>query len=309
MKKLKKFIYIFSATLATTFAVSVVASCSTPSLPPKLLEKNYVYDSTDKYYESLDGLSGKALISALIQLQDKKSKKQTHSYADLVDFYDKHHRDKYYDKDNSIIDVYSEINGRDPYTYPNYTRGVSSTTKEGKGLNREHIVPQSWFGRSPLPRSDVHFVFPSDAFVNEKRSANPHDNVVGNVNQTFLSGAKLGRNSKNDLVFEPNDMMKGDIARAYLYFAFTYAKNPEYRNSSFFEVFEPYLKEHYLKTYTEWNKLDSVDEFNIVVNNEAAKFNNGLRNPFIDYPNILESLFGENPKPFVNKGVLRSVKK
>lgn len=280
------------------------------TLPPKLLEENFVYDLTNNYYASLDGLSGKTLRDELIKIQGINAKKQKHKYQDLPNFYELHFRDKYYDNDNSIIDVFSEIHGTDPYNYPNYTRGISSTNEEGKGLNREHVIPQSWFRKNKTARSDAHFVWPSDVFVNAERGNVPHDNIVGDPTKTFKSGAKLGKNLLNEIVFEPQDFVKGDIARAYLYFTFTYPSIISVVNlNSIFEKNEPYIPQRYLDIYTKWHKLDTVDEFNIIVNNEIAKFNMGVRNPFVDYPNLLDSLFGENPKPFVNKGVLVSVRK
>jgi len=79
--------------------------------------------------------------------------------------------------------------------------------------------------------SDPYHIWPTDGKVNGMRSNYPHG-VVGNATYTSLNGSKLGSNLNSGYsagysgtVFEPIDEFKGDIARAYFYFATRYQEN------------------------------------------------------------------------------------
>ncbi|UWV77974.1 endonuclease [Mycoplasmopsis cynos] len=141
--------------------------------------------------------------------------------------------------------------------------------------------------------------------VNNIRSNWPHGNVVNPINTT-KNLSKLGKDQNNQVVFEPIDEFKGDIARAYLYFLITYAKDKiNYKNSIYTNAF-PYIKKEFLNTYLNWNIQDKVDAWDIHRNNVIFQYQ-GNRNPFIDYPNLSNSLFGENLVPFHNLGVLKDI--
>ncbi|WP_051521852.1 endonuclease [Mycoplasma leonicaptivi] len=267
----------------------------------------YIYDSSDNYYQSLEGLSGIQLWKALNQINI--SKRQYNSgYKALPNFYNTSNafKDTLYEKDNTILDIYSEvINGSDPYTFKSYkTVGGGS---EGDGMNREHIIPQSWFNKTEPIRSDATFVWPTDIKVNNIRGNFPHDDVV-TITQQTKNKSKLGKNINSETVFEVTDDFKGDIARAYFYFVSAYNDKDIYngKNNIFTKNF-PNIKSHYLKSYLNWHKRDKIDNFDVKRNNETYKFNK-IRNPFIDYPDILNNIFGKNPKPFKNKGVLTAIK-
>ncbi|WP_322959369.1 endonuclease [Mycoplasmopsis cynos] len=276
----------------------------------KIIKKapiNYQYDSSNNYYAELEGKKGQKLFEAIINLQTKNNKKlKTLSYNKLPEFYNKYDafKDKYYEKDGTLLDIYSENPyGKDPYEYKTYIKG--SGTNEGDGTNREHIIPQSWFNKAEPIRHDAHFVWPTDIKVNNIRSNWPHGNVVNPTNTT-KNLSKLGRDQNNQVVFEPIDEFKGDIARAYLYFLVTYAKDKiNYKNSIYTNAF-PYIKKEFLNTYLNWNIQDKVDAWDIHRNNVIFQYQ-GNRNPFIDYPNLSNSLFGENLVPFHNLGVLKDI--
>ncbi|WP_406614574.1 endonuclease [Mycoplasma corogypsi] len=264
----------------------------------------YIYNANDNYYSSLEGKSGQELLTAINKLLASKSS-GIGSYNDLKSIYSNTNafKDLYYEKDNSILDVYSENpNGADPYEYPTYKGG--SGREEGTGTNREHLIPQSWFGKAAPMVSDVNHVWPTDIKVNAMRGNYPHD-VVTSVSTTSRNGSKLGRNSANQMVFEPINSFKGDISRAYFYFAAAYGNKNITQTANAREVFSPNnlnLNEHYKQVYSKWNKIDPVDKFDITRNNESARSQGGLRNPFIDYPNLLDSIYKNIP--FVNRGVL-----
>ncbi|QKT05729.1 endonuclease [Mycoplasma sp. OR1901] len=265
----------------------------------------YVYDASNNYYASADGLSGQALLKELTKIQ-KSHLSGIGSYNDLKRLYGSTNafKDIYFEKDNTLLDVYSENpDGKDPYTFRNY--GTVGGRNEGDGTNREHMIPQSWFNKQSPMRNDGQFVWPTDIKVNNMRSNFPHG-IVKSIDETSRNGSKLGTDNSGQTVFEPIDHFKGDIARTYLYFIATYNDKNVRNGNSIFTTSFPYIESKFLNIYKEWDKQDSVDIFDITRNNETAKYEQ-MRNPFIDYPNLYENIFGENPKPFKNKGVLVNI--
>ncbi|MEE3928481.1 endonuclease [Mycoplasmopsis ciconiae] len=307
MKKITK-ILTSLAIFATLSAAYLSVSCQKQE-SENYNNSKYVYDSSNNYYADADGLSGKQLFDKLSEIQQRHLD-QINSYNDLKNLYINTNafRDDIYEKDNSLLDIYSENpDGVDPYVYKNYQGG--NGVNEGSGTNREHLIPQSWFNRKEPMRNDAHHVWPTDILVNRQRGNLPHDDVIHLESET-KNKSKLGKNKNQEDVFEPVNAFKGDIARAYLYFALTYNNQDIYQNKN--NVFKnkfPYIKKDYLQTYLKWNNNDSLDYFDVKRNNEIYKNHSiGLRNPFSDYPDLAENLFGENPKPFIDKGVLVEIK-
>ena len=218
-----------------------------------------------------------------------------------------------YENDNTIVDIYSENPaGTDPYNFNfNATSGgnsgqCGSYSNEGDCYNREHLIPQSYFGSTGIMRNDVHHIYPTDGKVNGIRS----DYAFGKVNVasfTSLNGSKLGSalNSGysagfSGTVFEPIDEFKGDIARVFFYFATRY----ESQMASFYstytavdcrvmfngsanQVFSP----TFLNILLTWNAQDPVSQKEIKRNN-AAYVHQGNRNPYIDHPEYVTSIWG-----------------
>ncbi|QZE12251.1 endonuclease [Mycoplasma sp. Ms02] len=295
---------------------STISSSSTPTSSPAkpvvattILDNSYLsklqYDASDNYYESLQGLKGQELFEALNKLQSSKaSNSNGKGYDSLKSFYSNSDafKDNYFEKDGSLLDIYSENpSGKDPYVYSTYLPGRGA--EESQGTNREHLIPQSWFNKAEPIKSDSLFVWPTDIKVNGLRGNLPHDDVQS-VSKETLNHSKLGRNVNGDQVFEVLDAFKGDVARAYLYFLATYAKKSIRSGNSIFESSYPYMKKHYLNTYIRWSANDVPDKWSIDRNNISYKEYRPVRNPFIDYPDLASSIFGEDPKPFVNKGIL-----
>ncbi|WP_373456866.1 endonuclease [Mycoplasma sp. 1018B] len=282
----------------------------------------YIYDNTNNYYASAEGKRGIELWNELVKIQ-KNKRNQIGSYSDLYDIYRQSDIDQEFENDGTIVDIYSENpNGEDPYSYnvnnfhgrsTSYGGGVVTGKKlqngEGSRFNREHVIPQSWFNRDVPTRHDPHFVLPTDEVVNARRGNDPHDNVD---KPTFVSlnGTKV----KDKVAAEPIDGFKGNVARIYFYFQLTHGNGYAQKGSQVFSNAFPFFQEHYLNTYLEWANKDQVEKFEIKRNNVISKYfsnkntnvneNEGLRNPFIDYPNLPELIWGNGNETFVNKGVL-----
>ena len=217
---------------------------------------------------------------------------------------------------NIIWDMYSDNpTGPEPYEYPFTTVYPSSVSSEGDGLNREHVFPQSWFDYAstfidPIPKSDLFHVFPSDAYVNSQKSNYPLGKVNSTPSFTSLNGSKVGfadasigftvYSALNNKVFEPRNEYKGDFARAYLYIVTRYEDSlPKWNSypSTARDVLDgnkyPGLDSWILKVCVAWSKLDPPSTKEIDRNDSIFAIQ-GNRNPYIDYPNWVEKVFGIN---------------
>lgn len=253
------------------------------------------------YYQAANGKSGQALKTAMYNII-KTTERTVVGYDNLKEAYTK-------------TDVRSDGFLRDWYS--NDTKFVpgsnfGSYSQEGDAYNREHLVPQSWFGEVEPMKSDIMHVIPSDGYVNNRRSNYPLAEV-GTATYTSNNGySKLGRcrtSGYTGTVFEPNDEIKGDIARIYFYMATCYEdKISEWANNAkASDVFDgntyPGFTDWYLTMLMRWSKEDPIDEVEIARNNtiassEVKKQNN--RNPFVDYPGLEDYIWGnKKSEPFI----------
>jgi endonuclease I len=254
------------------------------------------------YYASAAGKSGYTLKTALYHIIKSHS---SQGYSALWTFYKTNEIDNYYENDGTILDIYSENpNGTDPYTFVKTTDQCGTYSGEGDCYNREHSFPRSWFGGSYEPmNSDVHHIFASDGKVNSVRGSYPYG-IVGNASYTSQNGSKLGSMasgySYSGTVFEPIDEFKGDIARAHLYMATRYenviagwegnsTSSNAVLNGTSNQVFESWMLDILLL----WHENDPVSTKEIN-RNEAAYAYQGNRNPFVDHPEFVESIWGSS---------------
>ena len=249
--------------------------------------------SVTAYYSSAMGLSGFKLKTALSS--QLRRTHQDRGYGSLLTVYLKSDADTSYDNDGSIMDMYSENpSSYDPYTFSSKKQSCGSYKRESDCFNREHLFPQSAFGKSRPMRNDFFHVYPSDGYVNGKRS-NHAFGEVNNPRWTSQNGSKVGPNASGKFrgtVFEPIDEFKGDIARALLYFGTRY----EDRIGSFNHAMLDGSRDKvyagwFMKLLLKWHKQDPVSKHEIQRNEVGYKYQ-GNRNPFIDHPEWVESIWG-----------------
>lgn len=188
-------------------------------------------------------------------------------------------------------------------------------------MNREHVLPKSWWGGSTsvTQYSDFHNLFPSDAVTNSDKSAYPlglvSTSINGNYPYTSFPMTNIGLDGQpctninngttfDDFVFEPDNGYKGDFARVFLYMAVRYQdeiinqnwKNVNSQTASVFSndmltIYEPCL----LTMLLQWHNQDAPSALEIARNNAIAlSTHQGNRNPFIDHPEYA-SLIWESP--------------
>lgn len=146
-------------------------------------------------------------------------------------------------------------------------------------LNTEHTWPQSKFSgkaNKGTQKSDLHHLFPTDSKANSTRGNYDFAEVTKNANLSNCplskSGASVTSGGKN--YFEPPTAHKGNVARALFYFSVRY------------KIEIPDEEEEFLRR---WNHLDPVDDMEMARNNAIEKIQ-GNRNPFIDNPELADTI-------------------
>ncbi|MEI6755150.1 MAG: endonuclease [Paludibacter sp.] len=198
---------------------------------------------------------------------------------------------------NLVIDMYSDSLRYFPTDY--ISQGYPGF---GQKIHIEHSVPKSWWGcditHPDCPARDLNHLFPADGSTNEAKNDNPLGVVTGTPT-TNNGESKVGPGGYDGFVgtvFEPADKYKGDFARAYFYMATAYEHyvnkwdltKPEnmMQNNKY-----PVLKPGAVALLLQWHRKDpvSVKEFD---RNDAVFGIQKNRNPFVDYPQLVEYIWG-----------------
>ncbi|HOZ51381.1 MAG TPA: endonuclease [Chitinophagaceae bacterium] len=240
-----------------------------------------------QYYNAAFGKNGTVLKTALYNIIKNHT---VITYSDLwTAFYTTDNKGG-----NDVWDIYSDIpGGTPPYLYTLGTNQCGTYNSEGDCYNREHTWPSTYFGGVPPMYTDLQQIFPTDGWVNNKRGNFPYGKV-NSVSWTSDNGSKTGTSTTyagytND-VFEPIDSFKGDLARVYFYMSTRYEgedagwTNWEMANGSI-------LKSEAITLLLNWHQLDPVSQKEIDRNNAVFTIQ-GNRNPFIDYPQFAECIWG-----------------
>ena len=199
----------------------------------------------------------------------------------------------------TMEDIYSSY----PY---NSSQDGSSATTCGTGWNKEHTVPQSWFGKASPMVSDAHHVFPTDIRMNSCRSNYPYGENNASKYCSSYGYGHLGTSTFSGYtgqVFDPGskedcggNCYRGDLARVYFYMATRY-RTTNFTNGTGGTSFTytngvadltDYMKNLMLK----WHREDPVSEKELKRNN-AIYAHQHNRNPFVDYPCLVEYIWGD----------------
>ena len=178
-----------------------------------------------------------------------------------------------------------------------------STDAFNKGINCEHTWPQSLGAGAEPAKSDLHHLFPAKDNVNSSRSNHPFDEIPDAqadgwyrlaASQSTVPTANLAEWSEKDNDhpnaaytgrFEPREAVKGDIARAAIYFYTIY-------NTAADDAFWNAMKDVLLM----WHAADPVDleEYN---RSEWIRTKQGKANPFILDPTLASRIYGDGTTP------------
>ncbi len=241
----------------------------------------------DGYYQDAYGKSGFALKTAL---HDIIKGHTSLSYDGLWGAY------KQTDARNGKVwDMYSDCNfsfGGDQ---------CSNYKSECDCYNREHSFPKSWFDDAKPMYTDLFHLYPTDGKVNGMRSNNPFGEV-GNATYVSGNGSKLGNNTTSGYsgkVFEPVDEYKGDFARSYFYMATRYEDKiaswsscPVCAGNN-----KASFKQWTIDLLLKWHRQDPVSQKEKDRNDAVYNYQHN-RNPFIDYPQLVEKIWGDDKTVF-----------
>lgn len=238
-------------------------------------------DIPDGYYQSLDGKQGAQLKQAVRQLADGHSV-VTYSTKTWPAF--------------EKTDVRT-IRGKQVW-WDMYSNNIVYLP-EHAALNIEHSVANSWWGGkkgSTEAYADLFHLNPSDQNANNKKGNNPPGDVTDprilNNGVLKIGTPADGQGGGAPSVFEPADEYKGDFARAYLYVFATY-DNLSWK-SEYAYVYQDNgdLKPWAVDLLLRWNSLDPVDSKEMARNEAVYELQNN-RNPFIDYPQLADYIWGQ----------------
>lgn len=143
-------------------------------------------------------------------------------------------------------------------------------------VNVEHAWPQSHFtGQFPkqFQKADLHILFPTVSHINSIRGNFPFGEVV-TPKQAPCAEAALGYSSEGEQVFEPDDVIKGDMARAIFYFSTRYKAKVDKNQED---------------TLRRWHQMDPPDQREIDLNQKIIEIQNNS-NPFIEHPEFADQI-------------------
>ncbi|MCE5205541.1 MAG: endonuclease [Porphyromonadaceae bacterium] len=240
------------------------------------------------YYAGAEGKRGPELKTALFQIIKDP---QVIPYADLWEIF------KWTDnqKNDKVWDMYSDIPEKGAkYLYDFRKNRCGSYHREGDCYNREHILPKSWFKGSESLESDLFHLYPTDGYVNNRRGNLP----LGEAGITYWessNGSKVGQNTFGNYrktIFEPIDAYKGDFARIYFYVVTAYEEQlPRWNSDQVGGSRYPGFSDWSLDLMLKWHREDPVS-IKEVRRNEAVYRIQKNRNPYIDYPELAEYVWG-----------------
>lgn len=192
-------------------------------------------------------------------------------------------------------DVYPELYDGNRRWWEMYSDIVFLVRDGWRGMNREHSLPKSWWGGEQNDAyTDLNHLYPSESEANMAKSNYPlgevqtpkFDNGVSKVGYAYS-----GQGGGASQVFEPADEYKGDFARTYFYMAtcyqdFTWKYTYMLQNGTY-----PTLKPWAYEMLLDWARKDPVSQKEID-RNEAVYLIQGNRNPYIDFPELAEYIWG-----------------
>ncbi|MBT3151099.1 endonuclease [Streptomyces sp. CHD11] len=256
---------------------AVLAGLTAPALTPAATASTTATTATtatydDAYYDGAAGKTGDALKNALHTIISDQTKLSYSAVWDALKVTDQ-------DPGNSgnVILLYSGL-----------SRGKSLNGGDTGDWNREHVWAKSHggFGTSTGPGTDIHHLRPSDVRVNGVRGNKDFDN--GGSAFTDSGGSLTDSDS-----FEPRDAVKGDVARMIFYMAVRYEGGDGWAdlevNGQVDNGSNPYMGK--LSVLKSWHQEDPPDAFEQRRNDVIHDSYQHNRNPFIDHPEWVESIW------------------
>lgn len=201
--------------------------------------------------------------------------------------------------DGIIWDMYSNC----VRYYPN------KLGESGCSLNIEHCLPKSWWGgENNEAYKDLFNLNPSDARANQQKSNSAPGHVTKGDkfdNGSFRMDSK-SKSQYNYICWEPEAQYRGDFARTYFFMATAYeylewTAYPDYINKNTYLMFSDAI----IQVLLDWHRSDPVSEKECCRADRISDIQHN-RNPFIDYPELVEYIWGNKKGQTVNLNALTS---
>lgn len=236
------------------------------------------------YYDSLEGLAGNELKQALQNIIANPSVVHAHNYGDIIDILKKADQNPL--NSNEVWMMYVES--------PRSKLDFQETGGSNAGKwNREHIFPQSRGGftdgtSSSADGIDIWLPTNADDILAGHADAH-HIRAEDGPENTNRSNKDYGLTGYNGPAGNQGSW-KGDVARALFYMAVRYnalsLANGDLPDTTVGQIGD-------LASLLTWNQSDPRDDFEMNRNNYIYTWQIN-RNPFIDYPNLVDYIFGAN---------------
>ena len=246
---------------------------------------NVLSTAPSGYYDSLEGLSGTALKQAIQDIISNPSVVRVHNYDDVWDILK--NADQNPENSNQVWLIYTET----PRSKIDLQSGNSIIGK----WNREHIYCQSRGGYS----TGTDYLTPFADGINVWAPTTGANDIGAGVSDAHHLRAVDGqenssRNNRNYGVdyngptSTPTTTWRGDVARALFYMAVRYnglnVVNGNPNDGILGQIGD-------LTTLLSWNQSDIADDFEMNRNNYIYTWQVN-RNPFIDYPQLADYIWG-----------------
>lgn len=232
------------------------------------------------YYATLEGLADEELRQAMQNIIANEEIVRTQTYADIIDILKE--ADQNPENNNQVWLVYTE-QGRAKLDF--------QTTSDSDGKwNREHTYPRSRGGFYSIEEDD--FADGREIFIKTNADSLRH----GNSDAHALRAVDGGENSSRGNQYYGEytgpagtaGSFYGDVARSVLYMAIRY-NGLAVVNGFPDQSTEGQLGD--LETLLNWHRNDPPDDFEMNRNNVIYTWQYN-RNPFIDYPEFVEHIWG-----------------
>jgi len=231
------------------------------------------------YYAPIDGLSGTALTDALQAIIAEEGVVRAQTYADVIDILKE--ADQNPANSNEVWLVYLET--------PRAKLDFQTTSNNFGTWNREHTYPRSRGGFFSI--EDDEIADGKNIFWNTTADSLRHGNSDAHALRAVDGPENSSRNNQHYGQYtgpqNTQGSFKGDVARSVLYMAIRY--NNLAVINGFPENGPGELGD--LATLLTWHRNDPPDDFEMNRNNVVYNWQKN-RNPFIDYPDLVEYIWG-----------------
>lgn len=166
----------------------------------------------------------------------------------------------------------------------------SGRALESGAWNKEHVWAKShgFPNESYEPYCDAHHLRPSTTKINSTRSNKDFGEVPNATPDAY-------GNKTNNVLFEPRDEVKGDIARMMFYMETRYGSNTKYNlklvNSQTTSASDLNGRFGNLETLIKWHYDDPVSKEEIYRNNVIFDNYQHNRDPYIDHPEYVDYVY------------------